>query len=168
MPTLLGPTLLPNVEPRVTGATGGRRPAAATPTLGLVAAVDEALPLAVLVPLIGRLVEAARELVGPGRGTAEPRVPLVFRLVGTNPPVLPGTLGGFMVDRAMGLETARLAAGIAGDDGVLRLLTLSPEVNGRSDDLAAGEEARRGNLVDGACSCSVSVWSELWMDVELA
>lgn len=147
---LLGPTLRPSVALLVEGGASGRRTAGA-PTLGLAAVVDEVLPLAVLDPLAGRLVEAASD--APGLGTADPSVPLVFLLVGTNPPgFAPAALGGFMVDLAIGFDTDRLAIGIAGDEGVLRLLALSPEARGLSGPLVAGDEARRGNLVVGAGS----------------
>lgn len=155
---LVGPTLRPSVAPRVEGAAGGRR-RAGTPTLGLAAAVvDEALPLAVLEPLTGRLVDAAR--VAPGLETAAPRVPLVFLLVGTNPaalaPAAPA-LGGFIADRARGFDTDLFAMGIAGDEGVFRLLAFRPEASGLRGALVAGDEARRGNLVVGAGSYIVSV-----------
>lgn len=102
--------------------------------------------------LVGRLVDAASDDV-PGLDTAAPKAPLVFLVVGTNPPgFAPNALGGFMVERAMGFETVRLAIGIAGDEGVLRLLALSPDASGLSGALVAGDDARRGNLVVGAGS----------------
>lgn len=117
--------------------------------LGRPAMAVEELALAVLVALGGRLVEAASEV--PGLEMAEPSVPLVFLLVGTNPPVL--ALGAVVVDLAIGFETALLASGIAGDEGVLRLLPLTPVVKGLSEGLAAGDEAKRGSRVDGAGTC---------------
>ena len=124
-------------------------------TLGRAVVVDDALPLAVLEPLAGRLVEPAS--VDPGLETAAPRVPLVFLVVGTNPPALAPPappLGGFNTERASGFETARFARGIAGDEGVLRLLAFNPDARGLSGALVAGDEARRGNLVVGAGSYS--------------
>lgn len=149
---LLGPTLRPIVAPLVEGAAGARR-ATGAPTLGLAVVVDETLPLAVLDPLAGRLVEAAS--VDPDLETAAPSVPLVFLVVGTNPlalaPAAPAP-EGFKTDRASGFDTARFATGIAGDEGVLRLLAFNPDARGLSGALVTGDEARRGNLVVGAGS----------------
>lgn len=150
-----GPTLLPIPTPRADGTTGGRRTAVAEGAGTLAREAARELPLAVLVVLGGRRVEAASEVPGLDVDTAEPRVPLVFLVVGTNPPAL--APGAVAVDRDMGFETALLARGIAGDEGVLRLLPSVPVVSGLSDDLAAGEEASRGSLVVGAGSWSDSV-----------
>lgn len=147
---LPGPTLLPSVLRVLGPATGGLAADRLAPlAVGLTAArvVAAVLELAVLAALGARRVEVAIVVAAALVNVAEGlRV-----VVGTKPP-------GFLLTADVAADvdfpsdepdTVRLAAGIAGEDGVFRLLTFILVMRGRPVETAVDSVGMEDTLAEG-------------------